>query len=384
MRELRQLRGLSLRDLERLVFYGKSHLHSLESGTKPPTAEAAQRIDRVLSAGGELAEMVSEKSLSPAEQAKLWETAELLRRVGNADTAPTTVDALRATTFTLCCEYGWRDAAELRGDALGWLRETARLRRSAGLDAHRELLVIAGWLGLLVGCVEYDMGMRASAEATRAAAHSLGVESGHTEIAAWAWEMTAWFALTQGRFTDAMVASRVGQEVIGDSASVAVQLIGQEAKALARLGDPATVRAVLERGREVLGGFPRPDRSDHHFVVDPDKWDFYAMDAYRMAGDDRNAEHHAREVLALGAGPGGIEKAPMRMAEARLTLGVTAARAGDLEQAVSIGLDAFRAPRKSLPSLVLVAAELDVELWRRYPAEQAAVEYRDAFRAVTA
>lgn len=383
MREIRMLRGLSLRDLERRVFFSKSYLQILETGGKPPTMEAAARLDNALAAGGELTEMVSDV-VSTGDEARTWETAELLRRVAACDATAATVEALHLTAYRLCCEYAWRDAEDLRAEGLRWLREVSRLRRDAGLREHRELLVIAGWLGLLVGCVEYDLGMRSAADATRAAAQSLGTAAGHSEIAAWAWEMSAWFALTQGRFTDALGAARAGQRVAGDGATVTVQLIGQEAKALARIGTAVEVRHALDRGRQLLDSFVRPDRPDHHFVVDPDKWDFYAMDAFRLAADDRAAEHHAHAVLALGSGPGGAERAPMRMAEARLTLAVTAARDGDLDRALAMGMAAFDAPRKSLPSLILVAGELDVELWRRFPHENATAAFRDAFRAVTA
>jgi transcriptional regulator with XRE-family HTH domain len=379
MRELRAWRGLTLRDLQARAYYGRSYLSELEHGTKKPTVEAAQRIDDALTAGGELAEMVTP---TVAEQARRWETADLLGRVRASDTSSGTIEALHSTVFGLCCDYRWRPASELRGDALGWLREVARLRRAAGLDEHRELLAIAGWFGLLVGCVEYDMGMRAQAEATRAAALSLGEDAGHGEIVAWGWEMAAWFALTQGRTADAIAAARTGQDVVRDSHTVAVQLIGQQAKALARTGDVPAVRAALDRGQRLLATFERPDRPDHHFVVDPDKWDFYAMDAYRIAGDDERAEHHARQVLALGTASDGTERAPMRMAEARLTLGVVAARSGDLEQAVAVGTAAFAATRRSLPTLLMVAGELDVELWRRYPREPAADEFRATLRAL--
>jgi hypothetical protein len=160
-----------------------------------------------------------------------------------------------------------------------------------------------------------------------------------------------------------------------------VQLAGQEAKAFARLGDRDAVRDALDRGRGLLDAMSPPGRPDHHFVVDPDKWDFYAMDAYRLAGDDELAAHHARTVLALGAGPDG-EKAPMRMAEARLTLAAVAARAGDLDRAVTTGVAALSAGRKSLPSLLMVAGELDVELHRRFPAEPAADDFREALREI--
>ena len=243
------------------------------------------------------------------------------------------------------------------------------------------MLTAAGWLALLVGCVEYDMGMRAGAEATRTAARQLGEEAGHPEIVAWAHEMSAWFALTQSRYRGVLSAAQTGQAV-APGGSAAVQLAGQEAKAFARLGDVAGVRDALTRGRVLLDGMAAPTRPDHHFVVDPDKWDFCAMDAYRMAGNDELAAHHARTVLASGAGSDG-EKAPMRMAESRLTLAAVAARAGDLEQAVVTGVSALGAGRKPLPSLLMVAGELDVELHRRFPGESSADDFRDALREVS-
>jgi hypothetical protein len=85
------------------------------------------------------------------------------------------------------------------------------------------------------------------------------------------------------------------------------------------------LRRVLDHGQQLLNGFPAPSRTDNHFIVDPAKWDFYAMDAYRLVGDDELAKRHAHEVLHSGISPEGIELSPMRVAEAGLTLGVVAA-----------------------------------------------------------
>lgn len=65
----------------------------------------------------------------------------------------------------------------------------------------------------------------------------------------------------------------------------------------------------------------------------------------------------------------GEEIAPMRIAEARLTLAVAAVRQGDLEKATSLGHEALSGARQSLPSLLMVAGELDSELERRFPHE---------------
>jgi hypothetical protein len=71
---------------------------------------------------------------------------------------------------------------------------------------------------------------------------------------------------------------------------------------------------------------PYPENLDHHFVVDPAKYDFYAMDCYRQLAEDKMAEILADEVIRKSTDFDGTERAPMRTAEARVTLGVIAAR----------------------------------------------------------
>jgi hypothetical protein len=75
---------------------------------------------------------------------------------------------------------------------------------------------------------------------------------------------------------------------------------------------------------------PYPENLDHHFVVDPTKFDFDAMNCYRMLADDKMAENLAREVIQASTDFDGRERGLMRLAEARITLGVVAARQGDL------------------------------------------------------
>jgi hypothetical protein len=195
--------------------------------------------------------------------------------------------------------------------------------------------------------------------------------------------MAAWFALTSGRHREVLAAAGAGQATVGDH-TAAVQLVAQEAKARARMGDARGVRTALERGRRLLDRHPPPARPEHHFVVDPDKWDFYAMDAYRLVGEDDLARHHAQEVLRLGTAADGTERAPMRMAEARLTLGAVTARAGELEHAVAVALGAFRAQRRSVPQLLMVAREVGDELRRRDPRGRLVVEFGEVVRSVSA
>ncbi|MFB7371309.1 hypothetical protein ACFC0D_15840 [Streptomyces sp. NPDC056222] len=127
---------------------------------------------------------------------------------------------------------------------------------------------------------------------------------------------------------------------------------------------------------------PHPENLDNHCVVDPAKFDFYSMDCYRLVGEDRLARNLAEEVLRAGTDFDGTERSPMRNAEARVTLGVTAAREGDLEQALIMGERALQGDRQSVPSLIMTSRELAAEVKRRYSDEPSAQDYLAPLRAL--
>jgi len=286
------------------------------------------------------------------------DTLEIVTRLRTSNVDDATLDGLRVTVDRLCSEYVHLPPETLLVEGRQWLRRiTGLLDRRTTLAQHREILALSGMLALLVGCVEYDSHDR-NAEATRRAALTLGEESGAGEISGWAHEMRAWFSLTRGDYRGVIAAAEAG-EAIAPAHSVAVQLAGQRAKAWARLGDRRQMEIALDQGRSLLEKLPYPDNLDHHFVVDPAKFDFYTMDCYRLlTTEDRLAKTYASEVLRAGTDPNGADRSPMRNAEARLTLGVVAAREGDIEQALAMGNRALDGDRKSLPSLLMVSQEL--------------------------
>ncbi|MGY0463508.1 XRE family transcriptional regulator [Kitasatospora sp. cg17-2] len=294
------------------------------------------------------------------------ETLDIISRLQASDVDNATLDALRITTDRLCSEYAQLPPDQLAIEGRQWLKRVTALRsQRLTLAQHREVLAQAGWLALLVGCVEYDMGDRRAAESTRRAALSLGAEAEHAGIQGWAHEMRAWFAVTAGDYRGVLAASNAGSEVAARQ-GVAVQLAAQEAKAWARLGDRRQAEVALDRGRRLLEGLPYPDNLDNHFVVDPAKYDFYAMDCYRLLGENRLARTLAEEVIRASTDYDGTERSPMRIAEARLTLGVVAAREGDLEGAVNYGEWALRGERQSLPSILAVSRELASVVSKQY------------------
>ncbi|MEU9342844.1 XRE family transcriptional regulator [Streptomyces sp. NPDC048278] len=303
------------------------------------------------------------------------ETLEIVSRLNRSDVDAATLDALRITTDRLCSEYPYMPSGQLLIEGRQWLRRVVDLTgKNLTLAQHREVLALSGWLALLVGCVEYDTGDRHAAESTRRAALSLATEAEHPEVAGWAHEMRAWFALTTGDYRGVIAAAQAGSEAAPNH-GVAVQLAGQEAKAWARLGDRRQVEVALDKGRRLLEGMPHPENLDNHFVVDPAKFDFYSMDCYRLVGEDRLARTLADEVLRAGTDFDGTERSPMRNAEARVTLGVTAAREGDLEQALIHGERALQGDRQSVPSLIMTSRELAAVMRQRYSKEPAAQNY---------
>jgi hypothetical protein len=187
------------------------------------------------------------------------DTLELVSRLQRSDLDQATLDGLRIMADRLCSEYPFMPPDQLLTEGRAWLRRMTALQgQRVTLRQHREILVQAGWVALLVGCVEYDTGNRHAAETTRQAALSLGTEADHGEIIAWAHEMRAWINLTGGDYHGVVAATRAGTEVTPHS-SVAVQLAAQEAKAWARIGDRRQTEVALDRGRRLLESMPYPE-----------------------------------------------------------------------------------------------------------------------------
>jgi hypothetical protein len=378
--------GKDAQAIAALVPCAPSHLSRLRKGGKGPSLQLAERLDEILGADGALVGAALTDGL-PADRPSVLaaigavldpsETAELARRLRSSEVDGGTLDMLARTTETLCTQYSYRDPVQLRRETLQWLGYLdGLLSGRCGLREHREVLVTAGWLTLLAGCLEYDLGMGAAAEATRVSAMHLGREAGHAEITAWSLELAAWFAHTRRDFPAAIAYARAGQDAAPHS-GVAVQLAAHEARAAGRLGEKRQATAAMDRARAVLHALPLPANTVNHFVVDPAKLNFYAMDSARIAGDSPLAAAHAAEVLRAGIGPDGAEMAPMRMSEARLTLGCIAAANGDLDEAAAMGADAFTADRKCLPGLLLLAGELETAMRGRYPDAAPAREFRE-------
>jgi hypothetical protein len=292
------------------------------------------------------------------------DTAELILRLQSSSFDPATLRAVDVTIDRLNSEYRYRPAQALRTEAQSWLgRLSALLDQRLSYSQHGHVLDAAARLALLVGCVEYDSGDSAAAETTRRFALDLATEIDHRDLMGWAYEMAAWFALTEGDYNHVITASDLGMQIAGQR-GVSVQLAAQTAKAWARLGNVRQVEVALDQGRAILESLTSPANPDDHFAIDPTKWHFYAMDVYRIIGQDSLAQVYAEETLRLGVDENGIDRSPMRNAEARITLAVLAERAGEHDEALVQGFRGLESARQSIPHLRMVASELSREFDR--------------------
>lgn len=131
---------------------------------------------------------------------------------------------------SLCSEYPFAPADQLLIEGRAWLRRITTFQgQQLTLKQHREILVQAGWVTLLLACIEYDTGNRQAAETTRQDALSLRTEADHAEVQGWAQEIRAWMNLTAGDYHGVITAAEAGTDM-APVHGVTVQLAAQGAK----------------------------------------------------------------------------------------------------------------------------------------------------------
>jgi tetratricopeptide (TPR) repeat protein len=228
----------------------------------------------------------------------------------------------------------------------------------------------------LLGCVHYDMREREEAEAARQVAYQMAKEANDPDLLAWTYEMAAWFALVEDRYEDVIEAAEIGLQVKA-SESVGVQLYLQKAKGYARLADSRETNHALSEASSILGKLPPPEHPDHDFVFDHSKWMHYAATVYTWLSDDRKAKEHATEVINDHMRPDGTTRAPMRTAEARLSLATVHAREGDLDGAVQFAKAAYEFDTKPMSDLLSRGQDLSRLLRDRFENHSLVNEFRE-------
>jgi len=323
------------------------------------------------------------KANTLATEHELFSTMELARLLDGADIGIGTVEGLEEATDLLCRSYPKTPSAVLKTRVKKRLEHIINLLgKRITIDQHRKLLVIAGWMTALLGCVHFDMQEHEEAEVARQIAYQMAKEANEPDLLAWTYEMAAWFALVENRYEDVIEAADIGLQV-KDTGSVGVQLNLQKAKGYARLADSRETHHALDDAAAILTKLPPPEHPDHHFVFDHSKWMHYAATIYAWLGEDRTAKEHATEVISTHLRPDGTSRAPMRTAEARLSLATVSAREGDLEGAVSFAISAYEFDTKPMSDLLSRGRDVGRLLQSRYGNHSLVTEFREYLASMT-
>ncbi|MFI5495723.1 multiprotein-bridging factor 1 family protein [Actinoplanes sp. NPDC051859] len=373
LRRLRAKRGLSLRELAAVVHYGKSYLHDLETGRKPPTAAVARRLDAELGGGGQLIEAMRPEYADDADSE--LEAVELARRVTASDVSAETLNRMELAVDRMAMAYSTTPPADLLPRVRRHLAYVSTLIDARKTYAqHRRLLVAGGWLSLLKATLHVDLRQSTAADAHLVTANELAGQAEHREITAWCLETRAWQVLTGGYYRQALELSQQAQQVAPRDSSAFIQAAAQEARALARLGDQVQTRQVLDRVAGLADHRPTPEHPEHHYQYDPAKAHAYAATTLAWAGDSA-AESVARDVIAELNREGAR---PRRVASAQLDLGLALLAANKPDEAAATASDAIRSGR-IVPSNWWRASEVMAGVQRAGIAE--ARDLRDQYEA---
>ncbi|GLW35223.1 helix-turn-helix domain-containing protein [Actinoplanes regularis] len=323
LHNLRELRGLSYRQLAVLAACSSTQISDLEKGRRRPTREMVDALDRALAAHGRL--VAALRTPAPDDVEGEIEAIELAQRAAASDVSHGTLDRLERAADRMAMSYATVAPVDLLPRVRRHLRYVNQLLDGRStLGQHRRLLVAGGWLALLRATLHVDLRQRAAAEAHLDTAAELADQAEHAEIAAWCLETQAWDALTGGRYRRAVDLSREAQDIAPAGGSAIVQATAQEGRAWARLGDRAATRDALRRVESMAAHRSAPEHPEHHYQYDPAKAHSYAATTLAWVGDP-GAEQVARDVIVELEQEGAR---PRRIASARLDLGL-ALLAGD-------------------------------------------------------
>ena len=381
MRQIRERRGLSLRDLERPTLTSKSTLHKIETGVSRPTPETVRLIDDALQAGGELMAMVHPHRGVPAGEAGLrpappLEATQAARRrvdrrhvlaegafVAGMAVNPEMADMLanephemnraldggaseetlryfETSADRMMLEYERTGPVALLGPVLEHFRAVRRcIEQPQTVSGRRRLTRLGAKLGTLLGLFAYDDELRS--RSWFAAARRAAIEAGDHELLAFTIARESVLDHYSGRAPAALEAALAAGRLLGDGGGVVAAMVAaRTARAYAAIGDQQALPALDAAARH-LEHAPTEQRERYGFT-DPELA-YYAETCHLLLGRRDAAEEAASQALEL------YKRYPSWMGPALVRLELAVGRltgsAPDIEAAAAAAREAL----ESLP-----------------------------------
>jgi transcriptional regulator with XRE-family HTH domain len=334
LRELRLARGLSLRDLSRAAYVGKSTISELEAARKTPGVDTARALDKALRAGGELARMVVEADGTPDgdNDQRLAYVVEHPRRLDRAtiDTLAVLLAGQRNLEDTVGSVPMLPVADAQLSVVAGLVTEARGDLRSAMVGIGAQWAQFAGWLHLSA-----EQPDRAAVLFDRAL--EWAVETGDREMIATVLSFkghAAWLAGQVGPLIGLTEAALRDQGVfVGQRAYDVHQLARGHALAGDRRAAVNTLAAGVDLSAEAVAS--TGERPAWHYYRNEAFFSLEAGIVHRLLGRDEPG-HNTTAVRLLTTGLAGLP-AEMRgadwAAEYAYHLAVAQVQAGDFASA---------------------------------------------------
>lgn len=307
------------------------------------------------------------------------EARELTRRSEETEIGSSTLDQVRQAIDYYGYHYARYDADEVWERAGGDRRHVARLlEHRMTLKQRRELYIDAAWLSLVLAWAAHDRGEVRPALAYAADARHHADQADHPEAQAWSWDVEATIYFYDDRPDRSLHAVQRGLALAPVGSPAYVRLLGQLARAHARLGqvEPAST-ALADLRRE----------ADQQPVHVRGLWTADAARAWSIAassnlwtGQHQQAQACAQEALAIYEEDPSIS--PTRLAIAALDCGMAWLKLGDPERAVEHGMIALSTPRLS-SAIAARSSSLCLALERSFPDAEAVAQLRHALKELS-
>ncbi|MGW4249380.1 XRE family transcriptional regulator, partial [Nocardia sp. NPDC004722] len=206
--------------MARRTHFTASYLSLIETGRRAVTADVVAAYERTLGRAALVGGDAPDEALVVLE----W-----MRRVTGSDIGGGSLERLESAVDDLAAAYPTMRPERLLAQIDQHLGLAARMMDSKKtLTEYRRLVIAVGWMSLLAGTCQIDLGQPRAAFARLRLAHGIADEAGHPEITAWCLETTAWSHLIAGNFAAAVELSRAAQAVAPPESSAFIQAVARK------------------------------------------------------------------------------------------------------------------------------------------------------------
>jgi hypothetical protein len=249
---------------------------------------------------------------------------------------------------------------------------------------RKETTLSVGWLSCLLGIAACGMGAHAAAYIWCSDAERRSQETGHPELSGWAVLTKSLIAFYQGRPHESVALASQGQSMTASGTLVHTKLATQEMRAAAMTGDADRTETARRYASKEMAKLPADVKVTGAFSISPGEDPPYTATSLMLLGRHEEAVAATNRVLQTLYRPEARQRGehPSSYARALLILGLAQAGAGNLDEAVSAGLDALAGSRPAWPTVTL-ARKLGRVLERDFANAFQVEEYQARYLEVT-